>query len=157
MTVLSGEPILASDATRIVATPTATSTNGTATATNSAVEVKDAVLGDHTVNLVAGARYRVNYVGVKISLDTSANVVSIRLRIAQTTSPTISSTLLIDWSTRVNAVGGAGQESQNITKTFTVANTDTYKIGAFTQTAAVVSQEATPVGDRELYVEILSS
>lgn len=138
----------------IVGTPATTSSAGTATTSGSATPVRDAVLGNYSVSLVAGRQYRVVYDGLKLGLSAStATLSTCRIyRRTGTGNPTTADTALTESAIRLTTGGGPGQESLFVSLPFTVPASGTYTFAAFTINGLATAVAITPVADRALYV-----
>lgn len=136
---------------QLMATPTATSSTGTAT--SGTTETFDAVLGYHAASLVSGRRYQVTLNGLIGNGSVVADNFTIQIRDSQSASnPTAASTQIAMSEWYVSATGSAGRGSISVGQSFlcTVTGTHTFGVSA---TRLAGTGVFTPVGTRELFVE----
>lgn len=146
--------LLASRARGIVAAPTASSSDGTATGANT-TEVRDAVLGNYQATLSTGRRYRVIYAGAQANSGTADVRYVTRIRNSESSStPTTASTLIAESTNHMGEAGTGGRQSIFASHTFTVSTSGTHTFSVFTISpeSAVLTPIAAAVS-RELYIE----
>ena len=147
MAITAGQKIRAS-LLGVPATPTTTSSTGTAT--SGTTETRDAVLGDYQFTAIAGVRYLLVYVGCRMNTTVANDLYEIRIRNGGASSPTSASTLIAAHAKVVNVVGGGGQETCDVFATF-VPGAGTVTLSAFTVRTAGTGV-GTPTTSRELFV-----
>jgi hypothetical protein len=146
--------LLASRPRGIVAAPTISSSDGTATGANT-TEVRDAVLGNYQVTLSTGRRYRVTYTGAQANTATADVRYVTRIRNSESaTTPTTSSTLIAEDTKHMGEASTGGRQTIHVTHTFTVSTSGTHTFSVFTISpeSAVLTPIAAAVS-RELYIE----
>lgn len=134
----------------IMAAPTATSNNGTATSAVTGAEIKDAQMPDYTFTAVVGHRYRVMH-QTKLNTSVAGDVAEVRIRDGGNASPTTASPLVASSAQPIAVAGGTGQQTKIVSDTF-VATATTVTLGVFTVRSSGTGAEQ-PVGARYLYVE----
>jgi hypothetical protein len=132
----------------IVATPTSTASNGTATGADT-TEVRDTTLTSYVFTAVAGRMYQVHYHGFLANSGTVNSRMIVRVRDGGASTPTTASTLLGEDYVYVTETSTAGRATGALIRTFT-ATAGTHTLSAFTQSPDSVVM--TPVSTRELYV-----
>lgn len=141
----------------IMATPTATSANGTAGSTTTGTEVFDAVLGYHQVSLISGRRYQVTVNGLIGNGNTANDEYTLQVRDSGSASnPTASSTLIAQSEWVAVAAGSVGRGTISLGQSFLSASTGTHTFGVSYIKASGVGP-FTPVGTREIFVEDLGA
>lgn len=134
----------------LMATPLATSSNGTPTSTT--VETFDAVLGYLQASLISGRRYTVECNGLVGNGNTAADNYQIQIRDSQSSSnPTSASTLISQTQWYCNVAGTPGRTGIALGQSFlcTVTGTHTFGVSAVRISGSGIF---TPVGQRELLI-----
>lgn len=134
----------------IMAAPTATTNNGTATSAVTGAEIKDAALADYTFPAVVGHRYRIMH-QTKLNTSVAGDVAEVRIRDGGNASPTTTSPLVASSAQPIAVAGGTGQQTKIVSDTF-VATATTVTLGVFTARSSGTGAEQ-PVGPRYLYAE----
>lgn len=138
----------------IVAAPTSTTSNGTATAADT-TEVYDAVLGNYVFIAEANRWYRVHYSGLLANTATANCRFICRIRDSgDATTPDTADTLLAEVPVMVTETGSTGRVICHVEHPFT-ASAGTHTLAAFTQSpdSAILTPVAASPAGRQLYVE----
>jgi hypothetical protein len=136
-----------------VAAPISTASAGTPT--SAATETFDAVLGNLTVSLVAGRRYRASMNGLIGNPGATSDVYMLQIRDSGSASaPTSASTLIAQSEFIAFGAGSSGRASIPLANTFVSGSTGTHTLG-MSATKTSGTGPFTAVGTRELLVEDL--
>jgi hypothetical protein len=116
------------------------------------VEGFDSLITDYTwTSLGTNRRYRVVYSGLQIASGTANTHPVVRIRDGGIASPTLSSTIIVEWAKVVTLAGGTNPEGLATLSWTFVASAGVHKIRPTIVAPAGVG--LTPLGTRELYVE----